>query len=305
MLMRSRLAVAISLLMPALAASTFLASPFLAGGPARAQMVNSNRQEQQQRLVDRATLSAQDVLDWRENGDQAQRFLARAKGVVICPSIFRMAFIFGGSGGGCVLLARDGSGSWSAPAFYSMGSGSFGAQAGVQDAELMMFIMTRKGLTAIMDSHFKFGANASVTLATLGAGMEGATTTALRADIVAVEKSSGLFAGISLQGSVLSADSVGNRAYYGQPVGVEDIAVAMRVNNPGADPLRAVLMRYGSSRPAASRNAPQYGPQPQPDSPYPPPYQPHAAYGGTGDTAGPVQLSPDAPVQSQSLPPPR
>ena len=264
---------------------------------ARAQMVNSDRAEQQQRLVDRATLAAQDVLDWRENGDQAQRFLARAKGVMICPSIFRMSFLIGGSGGGCVLLARDGSGSWSDPAFYSMGSGSVGFQAGVQDAELMMFIMTQRGLTAVMDSQFKVGANASITLATLGAGMEGATTAALRADIIAVEKSSGLFAGISLQGSIMSFDSVGNRAYYGQPVGVQDITVAMRVNNPGADPLRAVLMRYGN----AGRGAP--GP-----SPYPPPYQRGGSYGAdsrpaSGDNGTPMQLAPDAPVQSQPLPP--
>ncbi len=284
------------------AAISLMAAGTARPGAAAAQMVNSDRQEQQQRLVDRATLAAQDVLDWRENGDQAQRFLARARGVMICPSIFRMSFIFGGSGGGCVLLARDGSGSWSAPAFYSMGSGSFGLQAGVQDAELMMFIMTRRGLTAIMDSHFKFGANASITLATLGAGMEGDTTTALRADIVAVEKSSGLFAGISLQGSVLSSDSVGDRAYYGQPVGVEDIAVAMRVNNPGADPLRSVLMRFGGGggggRAAAAGS-----------SPYPPPYRPGTSYGsaaaGSGDGGAPVQLAPAAPVQSQALPPPR
>ncbi len=265
---------------------------------AKAQPVPTERQEQQQRLVDRSTLAAQDVLGWRQNGDQEQRFLSKAKGVVICPSIFRMSFFFGGSGGGCVLLARDGAGSWSAPAFYSMGSGSFGLQAGVQDAELMMFIMTRRGLTAIMDSHFKFGASASLTFATLGTGVEGATTTALRADIVAVEKSSGLFAGISLQGSLLSPDSAGNRAYYGQPVGVEDIAVAMRVNNPGADPLRAVLMRFGSGRPSA---VPQ-----DPNSPYPPPYQPHNTYGGNagGDGGGPIRIAPSAPVRSQSLPPP-
>ena len=276
-----------------------LATGLLMPRPAAAQTVNSNRQEQQQRLVDRATLAAQDVLDWRDDGDQAQRFLAHARGVVICPSIFRMSFLFGGSGGGCVLLARDGSGSWSAPAFYSMASGSVGFQAGIQDAELMMFIMTRKGLTAIMDSHFKIGANASITLATLGAGMEGATTAALRADIVAVEKSSGLYAGISLQGSILSSDSVGDRAYYGQPVGVEDIAVAMRVNNPGADPLRAVLMRYGNG----GRNGPQ-------NSPYPPPYQRGGSYGANapgpeqGDTGAPMQLAPDSSVQSQPLPPP-
>ena len=239
------------------------------------------------------------MLYWRDNGYMAQRFLAHAKGVVICPSIFRMSFLIGGSGGGCVLLARDGAGSWSDPAFYSMGSGSVGFQAGIQDAELIMFIMTRRGLTAIMDSQFKCGANASITRATLGAGMEGATTAALRADIVAVEKSKGLFAGISLQGSILSFDSYGNRAYYGQPVGVQDIAVAMRVNNPGADPLRAVLMRYGSGGRSAV-GAPTY----------PAPYQPHGSYGDNSpaegsDTGAPMQLAPDSSVQSQPLPPPR
>jgi lipid-binding SYLF domain-containing protein len=208
---------------------------------------------------------------------------------MICPSIFRMSFLFGGSGGGCVLMSRDANGSWSAPAFYSMGSGSFGLQAGIQDAEIMLFIMTRKGLTAIMDSQFKIGADASIAFATLGAGMEGSTTAALRADIVAVEKAKGLFAGISLQGSMMSSDSVGDRAYYGQPVGPEDIIVAMRVNNPGADPLRAALMRFGAGA-APAAGGPSYT-------------QP--GYAQPSEANGPMQLAPTGPVQQQALPPPR
>ena len=270
---------------------------------AHAQQAMSPRQERQQRLVDRSTLTAEEILESGNNSEPARRFLARARGVMICPSIFRMSFLLGGSGGGCVLLARDGAGSWSDPAFYSMISGSVGFQAGIQDVQLMLFIMSRRGLTAIMDSQFKFGANASITLATLGAGVEGATSTALDADIVAVEQSSGLFAGLSLQGSALSFDSTGSLAYYGQPVGVQDITVAMRVNNPGADPLRAVLMRYGGS------------PAHPATSPYPEPYHRGSDYdnaaapdtggqNGDGQSAGPMQLAPSAPVQSQSLPPP-
>ena len=256
-------------------------------------MAQGEHQQQQQELVDRATLTAQDVLAWKQNGGEAQRFLSRAKGVMICPSVFRMGFLFGGSGGGCALLARDGNGSWSAPAFYSIGSGSFGLQAGVQDAELMLFIMTRKGLTAVMDSQFKLGADASVAFATLGAGMEGSTTAALRADIVAVEKTKGLFAGIALQGSIMSSDSSGDRAYYGQPVGPEDILVAMRVNNPGADPLRSALMRFGAAvAPAATDQIP--GPPP-------------GRYGAAEPSYanGPMQLAPTGQVTQQSLPPPR
>ncbi len=278
-----------------------LAQALLAGAllgavlPGTRALAQGARQQQQQELVDRATLTAQDILDWRDNDPTERHLLARSRGVMICPSIFRMSFLFGGSGGGCVLLSRDANGSWSAPAFYSIGSGSFGLQAGVQDAQVMLFILTRRGLTAVMDSQFKIGADASLAFATLGVGMEGATTAALRADIVAVEKARGLFAGIALQGSIMSSDSVGDHAYYGQPVGPEDIVVAMRVNNPGADPLRAVLIRYGSTGPV------------QPPPPYgPPPYgQRPGAYAQPPDANGPVQLAPTGPVQQQSLPPPR
>jgi len=296
------------LLLAPLTVASLLPSLML-GACTETAIAQSQRQQQQQELVDRATLAAQDVLAWRQNGGQAQKFLRNARGVMICPSIFRMSFLFGGSGGGCVLLARDARGSWSAPAFYSMGSGSFGLQAGIQDAELVMFIMTRKGLTAIMDSQFKFGADASIAFATLGAGMEGSTTAALRADIVAVEKAKGLFAGISLQGSMLSSDSAGDRAYYNEPVGAEDILVAMRVNNPGADPLRAALMRYGSAAPAYGPPPQQYGQQPYGPAQSPPPQDGGGQYAqpqyGQGGGDAPMQLAPNAPVQQQSLAPPR
>ena len=269
------------------------ASAYLSGSPASAQ---SDRQLQQQQLVDRATLTVQDVLAYKRDNGMAQRLLGRSKGVMICPSIFRMSFLFGGSGGGCVLLSRDANGSWSAPAFYSMGSGSFGLQAGIQDAELVMFVMTHRGLQAMMDSQFKIGGDASVAIATFGAGMEGSTTAAFLADIVAVEKAKGLFAGISLQGSMMSSDSVGDRAYYGQPVGPEDIVVAMRVNNPGADPLRAALMSYGAPAAAPAYTAPGYPPPSYPPS--------GGAYAQPSSGNGPMQLAPTGPVQQENLPPP-
>ena len=255
--------------------------------PAAAQ---TDREQRQQELVDRATLAAQDMLGGQQ-GASPRDLLAHARGVMICPSIFRMSFFFGGSGGGCVLLTRDAAGSWSAPAFYSMSSGSFGLQAGVQDASVMLFILTRKGLTAILDSQFKIGGDASLTFATLGIGVEGATTAALHADIIAVERSRGLFAGIALQGSIMSSDSAGDRAYYGQPVGAEDVVIAMRVNNPGADPLRSALIRYS---PGAAAAPPAYGrPAYSPTPTYPPP------------SGAPIQLAPTGAVQQQSLPPPR
>ncbi len=82
----------------------------------------------QQELVDRATLAVQDVLGGADSG-QPRDMLPHARAVLVCPRVFRASFLFGGEGGGCVLLARGGQGSWSSPAFYSMGGGSFGLQA--------------------------------------------------------------------------------------------------------------------------------------------------------------------------------
>ena len=262
--------------------------------------------EGQQELVDRATLALGEVLN-PDDGGQARSVLPNARAVMICPRVFRAGFLFGGEGGGCVLLARGGQGTWSAPAFYSMGGGSFGLQAGIQDAEIVMMIMTQQGLRAVMDSQFRLGADASVALVTVGGGVEGATAMALNADIVAFARTRGLFAGISLQGSVMSSDSEGDQVYYGQPVGPIDIVMAMRATNPAADPLRAALMRY-SAPPAPVHT---YVPPPQayngPGGYPPPPGYGQQAY------APPMQDAPQqgyaaggpAPVQAQALPPPR
>ncbi len=238
----------------------------------------------QQELVDRATLAAQDVLN-NDQGHDARSLLPQARAVMICPRVFRAGFLIAGEGGGCVLLARGGQGSWSSPAFYSLSSGSIGLQAGVQDAEVMMLILTDNGLRSVMDNQFKLGGNASVAFVTLGGGVQGATTTNLNADIVAFERPRGLFAGFSVEGSVMSSDSSGNQVYYNQPVGTVDIVMAMRVNNPAADPLRAVLMRYGA--PAA------------PSLPPPVAYQPQ------GEPQMGFATAPTGSVQQQSLPPPR
>lgn len=202
-------------------------------------------QSEQQETVDRAALAVQNLMN-DNTGKDAQSVLRRARAVMICPRVFKAGFLFGGQGGTCVLAARDAAGSWSSPAFYGLGGASFGFQAGMQDAEVAFLIMTQKGLTAIMDSQLKLGADAAATFVDLGGGVEGATTMAFNADVVGFSKARGLFAGISLGGSMLSAKSDWNAAYYGRPVGVQQVVLTMEATNPAADPLRAVLSRYGA-----------------------------------------------------------
>ena len=171
---------------------------------------------------------------------------------MICPQVFRAGFLFGGQGGDCVLVARDGNGSWSSPAFYGLGSGSFGFQAGLQDSEVMMMIMTDRGLRAVMDDQFKVGADAGAVFVQWGGGVEGATTAAVGADIVGFTRSRGLYAGISLSGSIMTTKSSWNRAYYGREEAAQQIVISMDANNPGAAPLREVLTRYGTSATASA-----------------------------------------------------
>jgi lipid-binding SYLF domain-containing protein len=236
---------------------------------------------EEQALVDRSTLTVQELLGGGNDRIDAQRLLRRSRAVVICPRIFRAGFFFGGSGGMCVMAARDAAGSWSSPAFYAIHGGSFGFQAGIEDAQVMMIIMNDKALNAMLDSQFKFGADASVAVATLGGSVEGATTAAVGADIVSVAQSRGLFAGVTLGGALMSARSEWNRGYYGRDIGPRQIVVGMEAHNPGSDPLRAVLMRFGAPEGAA----------------------PAPAAAAAPAAAVPAQAAPAGTVQRSTLPP--
>jgi lipid-binding SYLF domain-containing protein len=207
---------------------------------------NARAQSEAQALVDRSTLAVQEMMSQGVSQDPRQA-LQNARAVMICPRVFRAGFIIGGEGGGCVLVARGAENTWSYPAFYSMGSGSVGFQIGIQDSQFIMMIMTDRGLRAVLDSQVKLGADVSVAVATVGGGVQGSTTAGLGADIIAFAATRGLYGGVSLSGSVMGALSDWNQAYYGQTYAAQAIVIAMQGANPGADPLREVLTRYGSA----------------------------------------------------------
>jgi lipid-binding SYLF domain-containing protein len=206
---------------------------------------------QEQTRVDRATLTVQDMMT-QTLSDKPLQLLRKAKGVLICPRQFRAGFFIGGEGGNCVLLGRAADGAWSYPAFYGVGAGSFGFQFGIQNEELLLLIRTEKGLNAILDKQFSLGPTAGITFAIYGVDAQAATTAALGADIVAFASSRGLFGGIATQLSLLSQQTGSNQSYYGQSFAGRQIVAQMQGTNPGADPLRQVLARYGSAGQPAS-----------------------------------------------------
>ena len=250
--------------------------------PARAQ-------SDQQALVDRSTLAVQEIVSGPHVGD-LQALLQQARAVMICPRIFRAGFFFGGEGGNCVLVARAGGGSWSYPAFYTMGGGSFGLQIGIQDSQLMMVIRTDRGLNAVINSQFKIGADAGIAIATVGAGLNGSTSADLGADIVIFSLARGLYGGISLNGSLMSSRSGWDQSYYGTDAAPRQIVIDMQARNPGADPLREVLTRLGA--PGVPAPIPLAGGQ--------------TVSQGAGPALPPPGMpAPTGAVQQQNLPPPK
>ena len=196
-----------------------------------------------QSLVDQSLNSARKVLSGKDFPD-ALKLMPKARGLLIIPELVQGGFIIGAAGGRGVMVSRAGPGNWSYPAFYGMGSGSVGFQVGGKVSEIIFIVLTDKGLQALLDHKFKLGAEAGVTMVAVGAGFEGATTSAGGADIVAFANSNGLFAGVSLEGSYLDADNDWNALYYGAGATSRAIVADRRYTNPGAEPLRQFLAKW-------------------------------------------------------------
>ena len=213
-----------------------LAAPFVLPTQSRADA-------KRQSLVDQCLRTAQKVVGGTDFPDAA-RMMGGAKGVLIIPELVQGGFIVGAAGGRGVLMSHTGPGDWSYPSFYGMGSGSIGLQVGGKVSEIVFIIRTEKGLQAIINSKFKFGAEAGVTMVAVGTGIEGATTSAVGADIVAYSNSNGLFAGASIEGSYLDADNDWNALYYGPGATARAIVLDRRFTNPGAEPLRQFYAKW-------------------------------------------------------------
>ncbi len=165
-----------------------------------------------------------------------------AKGIFIVPRMWKGGFIFAGEGGSGVFLVKNDAGVWSEPAFYTMGTASGGFQAGLQVSEIVLLAMSQRGVESLLTNTFKLGADVSVAVGPVGAGIEGSTAV-LSADMVTFARAKGLFGGISLEGAVIAVRDESNRNYYGKDVRPTDILVKRTVSNPHSGGLRVALAR--------------------------------------------------------------
>jgi SH3 domain-containing YSC84-like protein 1 len=200
-------------------------------------------------LVERAKITLDSFTTDKAVGDPVKKLLKTAKGVFISPQVLRGAFIVGVSGGSGVLVVRDGkTGSWHGPAFYTMGEASFGFQAGGDASEVVLLVMTDRGVTALQSNSVKLGADASVAAGPVGAGAE-ASTANISADILAFTRAKGLYGGVSVEGAVVATrDSLNDAFYARQDLTPTDILIRGRVSNPAAAPLLADVRRLASGQ---------------------------------------------------------
>ncbi len=198
---------------------------------------------EQRDLVDQSRMTLSNFLA-DPNMSWFRDHLKDAKGLFIVPQFLKAALIYGGAGGSGVFLARDEKiGAWSEPAFFTMGAASFGLQFGAQASEVVLLILTQRGVDSLLLGNFKLGADGSVAVGPVGAGVSGATTPNLSADLLSFVRAKGLFAGVSLEGAALISRDEWNRAYYGKAVTPTDIVIRREVANPHSEHLREEIVK--------------------------------------------------------------
>lgn len=144
-----------------------------------------------------------------------EEVLTSAKCMVVVPNLIKGGFIFGGKHGRGVASCRTSDG-WSAPAFVSVGGGSWGLQIGVEDVDLVMLVMNDRGLQHLLSSKFALTGEGSVAAGPVGRHASAGTDWKMNTEMLTYSRSKGIFAGLTLEGAVIEQDNDSTRAIYGK-----------------------------------------------------------------------------------------
>src|ERR1700729_3904917 len=144
-----------------------------------------------------------------------EEVLNGAKCILVVPNLIKGGFIFGGKHGRGVASCRTADG-WSAPAFVSIGGGSWGLQIGVEGVDLVMLVMNDRGLQHLLSSKFELTGEGSVAAGPVGRHASAGTDWKMNTEMLTYSRSKGVFAGLTLEGAVIEQDNDSTRAIYGK-----------------------------------------------------------------------------------------
>jgi lipid-binding SYLF domain-containing protein len=157
--------------------------------------------------------------------------LEKAECVGVFPDVKKGAFIVGGQGGMGVFTCRKGDG-MSGPAFFKIGGPSIGFQAGFEEADLILLIMNKEGVNKLLQDKFSIGGEATAAAGPVGRDTRAATDIQMHAQILSWSRARGLFAGVSLNGLVVTQDRDDDAALYGKAIEARDILLGGPVAVP-------------------------------------------------------------------------
>lgn len=181
--------------------------------------------------IERAQKAAQAFKEIMDAPDQAipSELLNRAYCVAVFPSVKKGGFVVGGQFGRGLVSCRKPNSGWSAPAYFTIGGGSFGLQIGAQAVDLVLLVMNEDGVNGLLKSKFEIGAGAAAAAGPVGRNASASTDATMNAQILSYSRSKGLFAGLELKGSILKEDEGANKDVYGRAVSARDLLEAATV----------------------------------------------------------------------------
>ena len=209
--------------------------------------VSAARASDPERDLTEATYVLKDIQGIPEKG-LPPALLSDAYGIAIIPGVIKGAFIFGGRYGTGVLLVHDRDKGWSSPSFITLGGASFGWQIGGQSTDVILVFKTRKSVDNIRKGKFTLGADAAVAAGPVGRNVSASTDIQLKAEIYSYSRSRGLFAGLALDGAVISIDDDANARFYGKKEvsATEILDGSMKSASPEVKKLQGLLDEYAN-----------------------------------------------------------
>jgi lipid-binding SYLF domain-containing protein len=177
--------------------------------------------------------------------------LDQAACVLIFPSVKKVAIGIGGSYGRGALVCRGGAemnGAWGTPAMYKLDQASIGVQLGSTATDFVLVVMNHSGAEQILNGKTKLGANAAAAAGPTGAQATGYNAAAMHVDVLTYSRSSGLFAGVSLEGASMDSDDDANKALYGKAISAKQIVEGGQAVPDAAKPLDEELTKASPVR---------------------------------------------------------
>ena len=231
------------------------------------------------------------------------KLLDEAHAVIVVPDSIKAGLVLGGRRGHGLLSVKTVDGSWSNPAFVTLTGGSIGLQAGVQSSDIVLVFRSERGLESIVNGKFTLGADAGVAAGPVGRSASAATDGQMKAEIWSWSRARGLFAGVALDGAVLSIDDAADEAVYGRdttprmvfesraPQAPSAAVVAFRDALEEASATARARRNANGSAPVATPAAPATAPQAAPSAPDAP-VAPVAPAPATPASVNPVTTEP-------------